>query len=871
MEQSREAQLKKNNTFASKHVILLVVFAFVAACTVAIYFYVHQLENAFLSNTMFYMSEIADHDMKSVDEEIERQWDRLETVGKKLSLERFDTATDIQHFLNLETAATGFKELVLVDDEGFAYGSNYVVEDIKEIDWGRKFMQDRVRFVLRSQLREEFVVLYSNLMYGVPIKPVTVEGIDFVGVVGKYTIDSVKDSLKVNFFNGEGQAEVVSRDGIVITTDVTQRGIALENILDDLKQSTIIRGDSYDSLAEKLAVGEEFNTVYELGDNTYIMSAKPLTNADWMLVVTVPYSVASSQTMSFLKMTALLLSILCLVIACVLIFAFISYKRTMILKNSKEIFYRERLFNLLTNHTDDVFVIQDAEKGTVNFISENVERILGVAPEPGAKEDMSFLDESHRGLLLEKVQEMKGKNQVLAEGEHEHVEIEFDWVMPNSGEQKWLHMAVYNVVADFAGQPEVCLIVVISDYTQVKDNQRKLELAMQKAQDAARSKSLFLSNMSHEMRTPLNGIVGCISMMKAHKDDQVLFWQYLDKTEATAQYLISLVSDILDMSKIESHKMTLEEREVSLRKICANMETMFRTPMEGRGLRFTIELGSPLWVFKGDDVRIQQVLVNLLGNAQKFTDEGGEVVMRVWQEEAGDGMVKTNITVTDTGIGMSQEFLQRIWLPFEQERLDSARLHGGTGLGLAISYELVTLMNGTISAQSELGKGSTFCVELIQPALYPDEKNDGQNMPSVQTEDQPLIGRTILVAEDNELNREILTTLLTDMGAQVLEAVDGKAAVAVFERSALGAIDAVLMDMQMPIMDGCTAASQIRALKREDAAEVVIVACTANAFQEDADRAKQAGMDEHISKPLDMMKLVQLLKVLWEGRRNGKE
>lgn len=869
MDKGRETQSKESNVYAKKPVILLVVLAFICACTAAVYFYVHQLEDAFLGNTMFYMSEIADHDMKSVDQEIDRQWERLETVGKKLSLERFESVMEIQHFMNLETEATGFKDLILIDENGMAYGSNYLVEDISDKDWGSQFMKEHSRFVIRSQLREELVVLYSNLMYGIPIEPVTVEGITYIGVVGKYNIDTVKESLKVDFFDGQGKAEVVSRDGTVITTDITQRGIALENVLDNLKKSKVIRDDSYDSVVKKLSEGKNFDTVYKMDGKMYIMSAKPLENADWMVVVTVPYSVSSSQTMSFLKMTAFLLTILCVVIAIVLIFAFISYKRTMILNNSKEIFYRERLFNLLTNHTDDVFIIQDEETQSLNFVSENISRTLGVEPGTGEKRDLSFLDKDRIEKLRAQIREKEAKEDMSVNAEHEHAEIEFAWTMPKTGEHKWMHMAVYKVVADFMKRSESCLIIVISDYTQVKENQRKLEEAMRQAQDAAKSKTLFLSNMSHEMRTPLNGIVGCIGMLKSHPDDRELFREYLGKAESTAKYLISLVSDILDMSKIESHKMTLEEREVSMREICVNMETMFGTQMERKGISFKIELDVPLWIVRGDEVRIQQILVNLLGNAQKFTDEGGEVILHIWQEQMTEDTVKTLFSVSDTGIGMSESFLERIWLPFEQERLDDARLHGGTGLGLAISYELANLMNGTIRVSSDIGRGSIFYVELVQPALYPDENG-------VRIKEKPLNGveqldgRTILVAEDNELNREILTALLEEMGARVLVAVNGREAVELFERSEQGSIDAVLMDMQMPVMDGCTAASLIRTLKRPDAAETVILACTANAFQEDVERAEQAGMNGHVSKPLDMQKLVRNLEKLWEEKSNGK-
>lgn len=853
----------KAKKLGSKSMILLAVLVFVSVCTIAIYFYIHQLENTFLNNTVFYMNEIAEHDMKSVDEEIDNQWSRLETIGKKLSLQHYIDSVNVQQFLNLETEATGFKELTLIDSNGKSYSSNFVVTDISQTDWGSKFLKDKEQFAIRSQSKENFVVLYSNLMYGVPIKPVEINGITYIGVVGKYSIDSVKDSLKVNFFNGEGIAEVVSRDGTVITTDITQRGISLENILNNLKDATISRNESYEKIKECLSSGESFDTVYKLDGETYIMSSKPMKNADWMVVVTVPYSVSSSQTMMFLKMTAVLLIILCIIIAIILSFSFISFKRTMILKNSKEIFYRERLFNLLTNHTDDVFIIQDFEKNTTNFISENVVRILGVSPKVGEKPDISFLDKENLNYLLENFQNFKTENN------HEHVELEFEWHMPKTNEKKWMHMSVYHVVSDFTGKEEACLIIVISDYTQVKDNQLILENAMKQAQDAAKSKTLFLSNMSHEMRTPLNGIVGCISMMKSHMDDHMLLEKYLMKAQSTSDYLISLVSDILDMSKIESHKMTLEERNVSIKEICTNIDTIFRSQMEMKNVEFCMTLDNPIYMIRGDEVRIQQILINLLGNALKFTNEGGKVTLHIYQESLSNNMIKTHFSVSDNGIGMSKSFMDRIWQPFEQERLDNARLHGGTGLGLAISYELATLMNGSISVDSKLNEGSTFYVEITSLKVSQDELDNAEEIASLDNTTQ-LVGYRILVAEDNDLNREILIALLSEMGATVIEATNGAEAVERFKESKEHEIDVILMDMQMPVMDGCEAASSIRSLQRNDAADVKIIACTANAFQEDIDRAKQSGMNEHIAKPLDIHKLLKVLHDLQEGKQNEK-
>ena len=860
MDRDSRGRLGNARAIVTRWKLLCISFAFVFACIISISFYIHYLELAFLNNTQFYMSEIADHDMKSVDQEIWNQWQRLETVGRKLELEQYQDSTRIQHFLNLETVATGFDNLSLIDENGVSYGANYLVNNVRNEEWARQFLENKEPFVMRSQRKNDFIVLYNRLMYGVPIEPLKIGDVTFVGIVGEYLVDSVRNSLLVNFFGGEGLAQVVGVDGVIITTEIKQSGEPMDNLLNQIDGEKM-----REEVAQKLAERNSFYTIYEHEGKQYIMSAKPLTNVDWMLVVTVPYSVASSQTVAILKMTAYLLTILCAVIGVVLIFSFISYKRTMILKNSKEIFYRERLFNLLTNHTDDVFIIENAVTGKLNFVSENIERVLGMKQQPEEAVILAMLDEPSKSEFMAGIKRLKETVDRPDSEEHGHFEMEMEWRMPDSSFKKWVHLSVYRAVADFMKQEEACLIAVVSDYTQVKENRTELEQAIEKAQEAAKSKSLFLSNMSHEMRTPLNGIVGCIRVMKSNLNDSALLKGYLDKAEATAKYMVLLTNDILDMSKIENHKLTLEEREVSIRSICANMETMFRSQMEEKGIRFAIELEEPLWVIRADEVRVQQIIVNLLSNAQKFTDPGGAVTLHVSQEEAREGRVKTTIWVSDTGIGMSRQFMSHIFSPFEQERLDTARLHGGTGLGLAISNELAHLMHGTISVTSEIGKGSTFTVEFSPEALRPDVEAERRETKSDPSGKRSLAGRRILIAEDNELNRELLHSLLEELGADVREAENGEEAVKLFGESAPGEFDGILMDVQMPVMDGCAAARWIRGMEREDAKRIVILACTANAFQDDIERVKAAGMDDHLAKPLNMEKVVDRLYEAWEG------
>lgn len=855
----------KKTIFGRRWAVLIIASAFSAVSAISIYFYICKLNAAFLDNTQFYMREIAAHDTNSVDQVIAVQWDRLRTVGNKLALMRFeDNIEELQQFLNLETAATCFENLILLDEEGIAYEANYLIEDVSQNDWASNFLQTGEPFVIRDQTKLNFIVRDNYLFYGVPIEPVRIAGITFVGVIGTHRNETVKSSLQVSFFGGEGLAQVVEHDGTIVTSGISQQGALLENLLEQLANGKAMSGERYEGIEAKLAAGEVFDSVYMLDGVPIIMTARPLQNAEWTVVVTAPLSVASSQTTDFLKITVLLLSVLSAVIGVVLVFAFISYRRTSILKNSKEIFYRERLFNLMAIHTDDVFAIVNAGNRKLTFVSANVRRTLGVDPAPGIGVEQSLLPREFQQTLKKEIDDMLSRQLKADEHDHMRAEYEFEWIMPADRTAKWMHMTVYFVLADFTEPPEPCLIVVLSDYTQVREDQRKLEEARERAQEAAQSKSTFLSTMSHEMRTPLNGIVGCIGLMGSHLNDPGMLRGYLQKLESTSRYLISLVSDILDMSKIENHKLTLEDRPISPRTVCTNMETLFAAQMQEKGIHFSVEPVEPLLIVRGDEVRIQQVLTNLLSNAQKFTDKGGSVSLRIWQEPAKNGRVKTIATVSDTGIGMSEAFLERIWCPFEQERLNTSRLHGGTGLGLAISYELTQLMGGTLSVSSEVGKGSVFTMEAVQELVGPDASAD------VPIEELPiweddLAGMTILVAEDNALNMEIIAALLEERKARILTAANGEEAVNVFRASAPDEIDAILMDMQMPVMDGCAATRAIRELGRPDAGRVPVIACTANAFQEDMDLAMASGMDGHIAKPLDVGKLIKLLKQLQKG------
>ena len=372
----------------------------------------------------------------------------------------------------------------------------------------------------------------------------------------------------------------------------------------------------------------------------------------------------------------------------------------------------------------------------------------------------------------------------------------------------------------------------------------------------------FLSTMSHEIRTPLNGLIGLNHLMVQNIDNKDKLKEYLQKASNAAQYLLALVNDILDMSKLQAGKVDLHVAPANLEIILDNVISMQRENIEGRGLTLCVEADIKKPWIECDETRVKQVLMNLLSNAAKFTASGGTITIRMRQEEEREDDGKRIITncfeVEDTGCGMSEEFQKHIFEAFTQERDRNAESQKGTGLGMSISYLLMQVMGGSLSVKSRLGEGSTFYVSF--PAVITKEQIHIPVEQSIEPTDLDLDNLNILIAEDNELNAEILTEILAECHITSEVAKNGREAVEKFSASEPGTYSVILMDIQMPEMDGYEAAKAIRSLKREDAATVRILACTANTFQEDIDRVMESGMNGFIGKPINIDELFLKLK-----------
>ncbi|MCM1308746.1 MAG: ATP-binding protein [Butyrivibrio sp.] len=398
-----------------------------------------------------------------------------------------------------------------------------------------------------------------------------------------------------------------------------------------------------------------------------------------------------------------------------------------------------------------------------------------------------------------------------------------------------------------------------------RDQKHREELneALNMAESANRAKTTFLNNMSHDIRTPMNAIIGFTNLASKHLEDTNLLKSYLEKIGQSSAHLLSLINDVLDMSRIESGKVVIEEKPENLADIIQNVRNIVQTDIQSKQIELYIDADNVTDEdIYCDKLRLNQILLNLLSNAMKFTPAGGSVSLRLIQKESqSEGRASYEFRVKDTGIGMSPEFAATIFEPFTREQTATVSGIQGTGLGMSITKNIVDMMNGTIEVQSEKDKGTEFIINLSFRLL--DEPKEGTRVSAseeAEKEEVSFKGRRLLLVEDNELNREIATELLSEWGFLIETAENGGEALEAVKTSEAGYFDAVLMDIQMPVMNGYEASRAIRALDNEKLANILIIAMTANAFEEDKQAALEAGMNDHVGKPIDIPALLNTLR-----------
>ena len=809
-------------------------------------------------------------------------------------------------------------------------------------------------------------------------------GFAYDAIAISYYNDAVLRLLDNSAFQGNASNYVIYSDGRVVIDNSVNRKKTIYNFIAMLRDHSDLTEEQILDLSNAFAQGRSGNMKVKLGDTSYYLVYEGTAVQSWTMVGLVPVSIVNASLDKLWSYTIQIVVGIAFGLAVLVILLIVRRNRATVRRKNTEILYRDELFRKLSLNVDDVFLMLDAKTSKTDYVSPNIGRLLGI-PWKTVRQDVHVLAE-----LRPQNDPDRDKNFLEGLSRGEQREWDAAYIHQETRELRWFHIIAMG--SEVEGRTKY--ILVMSDRTADKQINQALSDAVAAAETANRAKSTFLSNMSHDIRTPMNAIIGFTTLALSNIDDKDRVKDYLSKTLASSNHLLSLINDVLDMSRIESGKIHLEEVEVNLSDVLHDLKTI----VSGQIYAKQLELYMDATDVTDEDVycdktRLNQILLNLLSNAIKFTPAGGTVSVRV-RQLAGKvhGCGQYEFRIKDNGIGMSPEFAQKIFEPFERERTSTVSRIQGTGLGMAITKNIVDMMGGTIEVQTAQGKGSEFIIclplrtqdehrpvekitelEGLKALVVDDDFNTCDSVTKMLVkvgmraewtlsgkeavlrarqsiemsdvyhayiidwrlpdmngievtrqirslhDDTPIIiltaydwsdieveakaagvtafcskpmfmsdlretlmsalgqkrtdasqellpeedadfkDRHILLVEDNELNREIAQEILREYGFRVDTAENGAVAVEKVRTAAPGSYDLVLMDVQMPVMDGYTATRQIRALEDPALAGIPILAMTANAFDEDRRNAMESGMNGFLSKPIVIGDLVQEL------------
>lgn len=882
----------------------------------------------------------------------------------------------IRAYLRAEKATWGFTECFFISRDG-----NYKTPDGET---GYIDFQDQLSDLI---LHGESVVVDATLpgsanltVFAVSAEPNVYDGFPYVALAMSFNNSDMLSTLDTDSFNGQSSSYVVYSDGRVLihnTPDSEQP----YNFFHWLRTHSTMSEREIDALKAAFAREESGTIACRMESGEYYLNYQPVGTEGWMVLGLVPQRVVNASMNRLQRFTMAVVVTLAGLILASTILLLIARHRESLHRKDREIQYREQLFSILSSNVNDIFIMLDPEGLQIEYISPNIEPLAGISPEE-AKRDIRVFE----SFGVESPDHLYAFLSAIPMGECK--EMDREYVHRKTRSHRWFHIHIYHTSI----QESEKFVFELSDRTKEKQMTQSLRQALEDSRTASRAKSAFLSNMSHDIRTPINAITGLSILLArdAGKPDKVR--EYTRKIASSGQHLLSLISDVLDMSKIESGKTSLNVGVFILPELIRRVMDIMQPQLSAKGHRLSVRISDDVpEQLRGDKQRISQVLLNLLTNAVKYTPPNGSIALSVRRLEPCTGeTARLEFVVSDNGIGMTADFAEHVFDVFARESNAAASQPQGTGLGMAIAKSLVSMMGGTISVESVHGRGTTFYVQL--PLAIADEARDARfwqahgitrllavsgsealcqqvqsamsdvgvevtyvtdgaqavdtavyahacqqdfhvvlldtetcgaadtgaaslirhvvgpdipillltdcdrNEPSCMAgegglyailpkpffvstlqqsleqllhtdvagakpqERPPLEGLRFLIAEDNDLNAEILSELLQDMeGVRCCRAANGWDAVAMFASSEPGSYDAILMDVQMPGMNGYEATRAIRAGNHPDAVTIPIIAMTASAFSEDVQEALEAGMDAYIPKPVDMDVLCQTI------------
>lgn len=659
-------------------------------------------------------------------------------------------------------------------------------------------------------------------------------------VYAAISVEALQQAYGENTYKNQGYSYIVESNGEIEIPPIRYSYEQMYGNIRHLLETDSNNDESkIQAFMEALAEGKAGSVVFSFEGQQQMLCFKPLdTSKGWQLVTVVPLTAVENDGAQIIRasvgMAGIIVAVIVITSGLCIFFYFLMRRN----QKDNDRFLRN-VYQAISENIDTVIFILDDSTKRLDYIFENSERLLGIPQQEFMEGENNSKDGTFKETILSLLQEQKPESPLMQEMHIYNDRLQKDM---------WLKILICPFL--LGGIPKH--IYAVTDVTEERKARENITAAVAAAEQASSAKTSFLANMSHDMRTPMNGIVGMTAIAKNNLDDRERVKDCLNKIDFSSSHLLNLINDVLDMSKIESGKLTMECEPFDLMQILRNLENIMRPQYEDKDQSFNISIQVRHTKLLGDSMHMSQILMNLLSNAMKFTPVGGVITLHAEEmEQRHTEFASYRFTVTDTGIGMSSEFLKTLFTPFERADVKRVQNTEGTGLGMAIAKNLVTAMGGQILVESKLGQGSVFTVEIELLMQNPGqaETNTVEDSGSINPD---FTGKRLLLAEDNEINREIASVLLKERGALVEEAENGKQAVEYFESSAFGYYDAILMDIMMPVMNGHEAALAIREGEHPQGKTIPIVAMTANAFAEDVKASKDAGMNAHVAKPVDV-------------------
>ena len=685
------------------------------------------------------------------------------------------------------------------------------------------------------------------MVFAIPTERDSFRGFDYEAIAITYNNSDMVEALKISAFNGQASTYAVLPDGRIAVDNSSEAMDSVHNLFVLLEESKSLTDDQITALQQDFLSGNSGSLLFKINGVSNYLVYESANFQNWTVVGIVPADVVNSSMNELQTTTITVVSAITIAMAVMLLLLVIIQNRQKLKQKDNALLARDELFSKLSVNVDDVFLMVDAKDLRVEYVSPNIEKLVGISEQQVFDdiheiEHLLRTDESEH--ILDQLSDILPGEQRLWDREYIH---------QITGEELWFRVAAF--CTDIQGETKY--ILDLSDRTKDKKINQKLADAVHTAENANRAKTIFLNNMSHDIRTPMNAIMGFTDIaMKYHPKPEVE--NCLQKIRESSEHLLTLINDVLDISRIESGKIKFAPIGVDIVEVTDTVLSIMYGFLSNRNITFHTHLAIPETRYVlADAVRIREVLVNILGNAVKFTGDGGSITFTSdYLPGADDRHMIVRYRVTDTGVGMTKEFVKHIFDEFSQEESSARTYYKGSGLGMAISKRYVDLMGGNISVESEKGKGSTFTVELPLELTEAD-KVQKQASPGDSTD---LAGVKILMAEDNDLNAEIAMVQLEELGIHITRASDGKEALKIFASNQPGTFDIIFMDIMMPKMNGYEATKAIRALQnRPDARTIPIIAMTANAFAEDVQASLDAGMNDHLSKPIVIDEVVKTI------------